>query len=263
MGKILSIANQKGGVGKTTTAINLSACLAAAGRDVLLIDLDPQGNATSGLGIDKSKLTSTICNILLTGANYDEVVQNTNIEKLKILPANNTLVSAEASLLSAADGRTRLRKIIRGLANTFPGLVIIDCPPSLGMLTVNALTASDSILAPIQCEFFALEGMASLWETITLVRRLFNPRLELEGILLTMYDARTNMSKKIEEQLRERFKDKVFKTIIHRNIRLCESTSHGKPIILYDLKCEGSKSYIELAKEVIENEKRSIAARSL
>ena len=251
MGQVISIANQKGGVGKTTTAVNLSASLAAAKRSCLLIDCDPQGNATTGLGVDRSNLTKGIYELLLGNAPDIEVISETSMSGLHIVGATSNLIGAEVEMVSIEDKEFRLRKRLEGLRDKFD-YIFIDCPPSLGFLTVNALAAADLVVVPLQCEYFALEGLAQLLKTLRAVKRSLNPTLRLAGILLTMYDMRNNISQQVADEIREHFKENVFDTVVPRNVRLSEAPSHGKPIILYDMSCKGAKSYVDLAKELIE-----------
>ena len=250
MGQVISIANQKGGVGKTTTAVNLSASLAAAKRSCLLIDCDPQGNATTGLGIDRSNLTKGIYELLLGNAPDIEVISETSMSGLHIVGATSNLIGAEVEMVSIEDKEFRLRKRLEGLRDKFD-YIFIDCPPSLGFLTVNALAAADLVVVPLQCEYFALEGLAQLLKTLRAVKRSLNPTLRLAGILLTMYDIRNNISQQVADEIREHFKENVFDTVVPRNVRLSEAPSHGKPIILYDMGCKGAKSYVDLAKEFV------------
>lgn len=253
MGKIVAIANQKGGVAKTTTSVNLSACMAVQGKKVLLVDIDPQGNATSGLGIDKNSLNYCIYDVLINGLPIESVLCKTDIEGLDIVPATIQLAGAEIELVTAISREIKMKNAIHAIRDRYD-YVIIDCPPSLGLLTVNALSAADSILIPIQCEFYALEGLGQLMNTVDLIRKHLNPELAIEGVLMTMFDARTNLSIQVVEEVKGYFKNKVYSTIIPRNVRLSEAPSHGKPIILYDNKSKGAEVYTELAKEVIENE---------
>jgi chromosome partitioning protein len=252
--RIIAIANQKGGVAKTTTAVNLGACLATAGKKVLLVDTDPQGNATSGIGIDRGKLESSIYDLLLGVNTADAVIVATLIPGLDLIPATISLAGAEIELVTMMSRETRLRSALKPLRERY-NYILIDCPPSLGLLTVNALTAADHVLIPIQCEYYALEGVGQLLQTVHMVQEHLNPRLELEGILLTMFDARTNLAIQVVEEVKNYFGDKVFHTIIPRNIRLSEAPSHGKPVIAYDARSRGAILYQELAQEVIENEK--------
>jgi len=252
MGRIIAITNQKGGVGKTTTAVNLGACLAQAGKRVLIIDIDPQGNATSGLGVNRTNLEHCIYDVLINGVGIQEVVLATNVEGLFLVPATLQLAGAEIELVSLIAREVKLKKALEKVKDDYD-YILIDCPPSLGLLTLNSLAASDRLLIPIQCEYYALEGLGQLMHTIQLVRKHLNPELDLEGVLLTMFDARTNLSLQVVEEVKEFFKDKVFKSIIPRNVRLSEAPSHGQPIILYDNRSKGAEMYVELAGEVIVN----------
>ena len=253
MGKKIAIVNQKGGVGKSTTAVNLGACMAEKGKSVLLIDIDPQGNATSGVGIDKSNLEHSVYDVLIGGVAIRSVIRETNIEQLSILPAKIDLAGAEIELVSMISRESRLTRIVEEIINDFD-YIFYDCPPSLGLLTVNALTAANSIIVPIQCEYYALEGLGQLVKTIDLVQNNLNPDLKIEGVLLTMYDARTNLSQQVIEEVKKYFQEKVYNTIIPRNVRLSEAPSFGKPIILYDPNSKGAIAYRDLAKEVADNE---------
>ena len=253
MGKKIAIVNQKGGVGKSTTAVNLGACMAEKGKSVLLIDIDPQGNATSGVGIDKSNLEHSVYDVLIGGVAIRSVIRETNIEQLSILPANIDLAGAEIELVSMISRESCLTRIVEEIVNDFD-YIFYDCPPSLGLLTVNALTAANSIIVPIQCEYYALEGLGQLVKTIDLVQNNLNPDLKIEGVLLTMYDARTNLSQQVIEEVKKYFQEKVYNTIIPRNVRLSEAPSFGKPIILYDPNSKGAIAYRDLAKEVADNE---------
>ena len=253
MAKTIAIANQKGGVGKTTTSVNLSACLAAEGKKVLLVDVDPQGNATSGYGIDKSKIEQSIYNVLVEGLPIKESIQKTTFKNLHILPATIELAGAEVELVSAISRETKLKRAIDQIKENYD-YVIIDCPPSLGLLTLNSLTAADSVLMPIQCEFYALEGVSQLMNTVKLVQQNLNSALVLEGVLLTMYDSRTKLSVQVAEEVKNHFQERVYQTVIPRNVRLSEAPSYGQPIIEYDPKSKGAEVYQALAKEVIANE---------
>ncbi len=255
MGKILSIANQKGGVGKTTSSVNLSAGLASLGNKVLLIDVDPQGNATSGVGINKADVSKCIYNVLVEEIPAEEVVVSTDLVNLDIIPATIQLAGAEIELVQIMSREMRLRKALSKLRSKYD-YIIIDCPPSLGLLTLNALTASDSVIIPVQCEYYALEGLSQLLNTIRLVQKHLNKELMIEGVLLTMLDARTNLGIEVVEEVKKYFQDKVYKAIIPRNVRLSEAPSHGKPIINYDPKSKGAEVYLELAKEVMQSGER-------
>jgi len=250
MGKIISLANQKGGVGKTTTAINLSASLAACERNVLLIDLDPQANATSGVGIPKNEEKS-MYPVLTDGMNIREVIRQTELPNFHVAPSSVDLVAAELELSDAIGREFHLRRALQDVAKEYD-YVLIDSPPSLGLLTINGLTAANAVLVPMQCEYFAIEGVAQLVNTIERVRDLLNPGLEIEGIALTMYDERMNLAKQVSEEVRSHFGEKVYQTVIPRNVRLGEAPSFGKPIILYDIRSRGSEAYINLAKEFIQ-----------
>jgi chromosome partitioning protein len=256
MGKTIAIANQKGGVGKTTTAINLSASLASNDLKILLIDCDPQGNATTGLGVDKSQEKVTIYDILFSDALISTGIVHTEFEGLDMLPANRNLVAANIELVDLPDREMRLRHKIEEIKRQYE-YILIDCPPALDLLTLNGLVAADSVLVPIQCEFFALEGIAQLMDTVERIKESFSHNLRIEGILLTMYDDRTNLTKQVADDLKEFFGDKVFKTVIPRSVRLAEAPSYGKPILQYDVRSKGSESYVKLAKEILENEQRS------
>ena len=250
MGRIIAVANQKGGVGKTTTTINLSACLAEQGQKVLVIDVDPQGNTTSGLGIDKNNTENTVYELMLGEASIDDCIYKSVMDDLNIIPANVNLAGAEIDLIDIDDREYILKKIVNSLKEKYD-FILLDCPPSLSMLTVNAMTAANTVLVPIQCEYYALEGLSQLIRTINLVKQKLNPELEIEGVVFTMYDARTNLSLQVVENVKANLKQTVYKTIIPRNIRLAEAPSHGLPINLYDSKSAGAESYRLLAEEVI------------
>lgn len=250
MAHVICIANQKGGVGKTTTAVNLSAALAVSEKEVLLVDCDPQGNATSGVGFDKHRMDKTLYHGMLGQAVARDLIFNCDIETLKLIPANIELIGFEVEMMDNPERETALKNLISGVSEYFQ-YIILDCPPSLSLLTVNALTAADSLLIPLQCEFYALEGLGQLLQTVKRIKHRLNPHLRIAGILLTMFDRRTNLSYQVAEDAEKYFKNLVFKTIIPRNIRLSEAPSFGKPILLYDATSMGAQSYIELAKEIM------------
>ena len=252
MGRIIAIANQKGGVGKTTTSVNLSACLAHIGKKVLIIDTDPQGNATSGVGVNKGDVQNCIYDILIDDVDINDVILQTKVENLDIIPATISLAGAEIELVSTISREVRMKHAIQNAKDQYD-YIIIDCPPSLGLLTINALTASDAILIPVQCEYYALEGLSQLLSTIRLVQKHLNENLTIDGVLLTMFDARTNLGIQVIDEVKKYFQDKVYKTIIPRNVRLSEAPSHGEPIIVYDSRSRGAEVYLELAKEVVHN----------
>lgn len=251
MGRIIAIANQKGGVGKTTTAINLSACLAESGQKVLAIDLDPQGNMTSGLGVDKNELENTVYELILDECSIKESMTDTVVENLKLIPSNVNLAGAEIELLGINEKEYILKNAVDYIREDFD-YIIIDCPPSLNMLTINAMTTATSILVPIQCEYYALEGLSQLIHTIDLVQERLNPDLIIEGVVFTMYDGRTNLSVQVVDNVKNNLNTTVYNTIIPRNIRLAEAPSHGLPINMYDSKSAGTESYRMLAKEIME-----------
>ena len=252
MGKIIAIANQKGGVGKTTTAINLSASLAHEKKKVLLVDADPQGNATSGAGIARSPGRKSLYTAMVSGESVRELVLATEIETLWVLPSDKNLAGIEIEFADSQDRARVLKNLLEPIREYFH-YIVVDCPPSLGILTVNGLTAADSLLVPIQCEYFALEGVTELFETLARLKRELNPALSIEGLLLTMYDERTNLSSAVAKDLRDFYGSTVFKTTIPRNVRLAEAPSFGKPILLYDPKSRGAESYTQLAKEILEH----------
>ena len=252
MGRTIAIANQKGGVGKTTTSVNLSACLAYLGKRTLLIDIDPQGNASSGVGINKREIEGCIYDVLIEDEPMLSYIHETKIENLWIVPATMSLAGAEIELVSAISREVRLKRALDEVKGSYD-YIIIDCPPSLGLLTINALTAADGVLIPVQCEYYALEGLSQLLSTVRLVQKHLNKELVIEGVLLTMLDARTNLGLQVIEEVKKYFREKVYRSIIPRNVRLSEAPSHGKPIILYDVRSRGADTYTELAREVIKN----------
>jgi len=255
MGKVISIANQKGGVGKTTTAINLAASLAAIEHPTLVIDIDPQSNTTSGLGIDTKTVTNSVYEVMIGSTEIDETIRQTELDFLDLVPSHINLVGAEIEMIDRDQRENILKRAIESAREKYD-FVIIDCPPSLGLLTINALTASDSIVIPVQCEYFALEGLGQLLNTIKIVRQHLNPELDIEGVLLTMYDTRTRLSNQVADEVKRYFDDRVFKSVIARNVRLAEAPSFGKPALLYDSTSVGSKNYLALAREIIKNNKK-------
>ena len=253
MGRIIAIANQKGGVGKTTTAINLSSCLADKGQKVLSIDMDPQGNMTSGLGVDKDEVEKTVYDLIIGEAEIEEVIQKNVMDNLDVIPTNIDLSAAEIELIGIDDKEFIVRNVVHKVKDNYD-YIIIDCPPSLSMLTINAMTTADSVLVPIQCEYYALEGLSQLIHTVQLVKERLNSVLEIEGVVFTMYDARTNLSLQVVENVKDNLQQNIYKTIIPRNIRLAEAPSYGMPINKYDPKSAGSDAYMRLADEVINRE---------
>ena len=252
MAKIISIANQKGGVGKTTTAVNLSACVSTFNKRVLLLDIDPQGNSTSGLGFDKNTVEHSTYDVVVNEADIRTVVLDTMLNNLKLCPSNIQLAGAEIEMVSMISRENKLRFALDAYRDNFD-FIFIDCPPSLGLLTLNALTASNAVLVPIQCEYYALEGLGQFMTTVNLVQKHLNRNLTVEGVVLTMFDARTNLSIQVVDEIRKYFKDKVYSTLIPRNVKLSEAPSFGLPIIVYDPYCKGAECYMELAREVIES----------
>lgn len=251
MGRIIAIANQKGGVGKTTTSINLSSCIAAKGKKVLVVDIDPQGNTTSGYGIEKNDLDNTIYELMLGDCSIEDCIIKDVIENISILPSNVNLAAAEIELIGVDKKEYILKNEIDWVKDRYD-YIIIDCPPSLSLLTVNAMTTADSVLVPIQCEYYALEGLSQLIHTVNLVKERLNPNLEMEGVVFTMYDSRTNLSAQVVENVKSHLNQKVYRTVIPRNIRLAEAPSYGQPINIYDPKSAGAESYLALAEEVID-----------
>ncbi|KPL57872.1 ParA family protein [Rossellomorea vietnamensis] len=252
MGRIVAVTNQKGGVGKTTTSVNLGACLAYIGKKVLLVDIDPQGNATSGVGVEKGDVQQCIYDVLVDDVDVKDTIKQSKVENLSIVPATISLAGAEIELVPTISREVRLKKALEKVKDEFE-YIIIDCPPSLGLLTINALTASDAVVIPVQCEYYALEGLSQLLSTVRLVQKHLNHDLMIDGVLLTMLDARTNLGIQVIEEVKKYFQDKVYRTIIPRNVRLSEAPSHGEPIIIYDAKSRGAEVYLELAKEVVAN----------
>jgi chromosome partitioning protein len=255
MGKIISVANQKGGVGKTTTAINLATSLAATEHRTLLVDVDPQSNSTSGVGVNHAELSQSVYEVIVDGAEVKPTIITSDIEYLDVLPATINLVGAEIEIIERDNREQILKNALHPLLDDYD-YIVIDCPPSLGLLTINSLTASHSVLIPVQCEYYALEGLGQLLNTIKIVRKHLNPQLDIEGVLLTMFDQRTRLSNQVADEVRKYFGEKVFKSIITRNVRLAESPSFGKPVLLYDSSSTGSQNYLALAKEVIARNKK-------
>src|SRR5208283_2440595 len=254
MGRIIAIANQKGGVGKTTTTVNIAASLAAAEKKVLLVDSDPQGNSTSGMGIDRKEMTGSTYDLFTGKKTLQEIKKTTHFPWLDVVPSGIDLVGVEVELIQAISREQVLKNALANSKNNYD-YIFIDCPPSLGLLTVNALTAADGVLIPVQCEYYALEGLTALMNTIKLIKQDLNPDIIIEGVLLTMYDSRNNLADQVAQEVRKYFGNKVYTTIIHRNVALSEAPSHGKPVLLYDIRSRGAQSYLELAKEVLTHAK--------
>ena len=250
MGKIIAVANQKGGVGKTTTAVNLAASLAAAEQKTLLVDIDPQANASHGYGVETAQLDKTVYEVLVNNLPISDVIVHTQMPFLDLVPSHINLVGAEIELVDVPQREHLLRTVLNSVRENYD-FIVIDCPPSLGLLTLNSLTAADAVLIPVQCEFYALEGLGQLLNTISIVRRTTNPKLDIEGVLLTMYDSRLRLSNQVVEEVRRHFEDKACRTVISRNVRLSEAPSHGKPALLYDASSIGAQNYLELATEIL------------
>ncbi len=261
MTKIISIANQKGGVGKTTTAINLASSLAVSEKKTLLIDIDPQSNATSGIGLDYNKITKSIYNVLIENEGLENVTMKTHLEYLDIIPSNQDLIGAEIELVNMETRESKLKNALLKINDVY-NYIIIDCPPSLGLLTINALTCSHSLVIPVQCEYYALEGLSRLFSTIEIIRGELNPDLSIDGVLLTMFDSRNNLSHQVANDIKINLSSTVFKTIIPRNVKLSEAPSFGKPIVLYDIDSKGAVSYLKLAKELLAKDKNKARERS-
>ena len=256
MGKVVAVANQKGGVGKTTTSVNISTALALEGRSVLLVDMDPQGNATSGLGVDPRSLKNTVYNCLIKESKFDEACMKTAVTGLSLLPANADLAGAEIELVNVESRESHLRDLLKTVRERYD-VIFLDCPPALGILTVNALAAASSVLIPVQCEYYAMEGLTRLIDSIDRVRQCFNPTLGLEGIVLTMFDIRNTLARQVAEQVRSHFTEKVYQTVIPRNVTLAEAPSYGRPGIMYNVSSAGSQAYIALAKEILPHGEKS------
>ncbi len=254
MGRVIAIANQKGGVGKTTTTVNIAASLAAAEKKVLLIDSDPQGNSTSGMGINRKDLTGSTYDLYTGKRSFLDIKKSSHFPWLEVVPAGIDLVGVEVELIQTISRERVLKRALETVRDSYD-YILIDCPPSLGLLTVNALTAADSVLIPVQTEYYALEGLSALMNTVKLIKQDLNPELAIEGVLLTMYDSRNNLAEQVAQEVRKHFGNKVFTTVIHRNVALSEAPSHGKPVLLYDIRSRGAQSYLELAKEVLTNAK--------
>lgn len=261
MTRIISVVNQKGGVGKTTTAVNMATALAAIGKTVLVIDLDPQGNASTGLGVEPAQRVKTSYDVLIGNCSLEEAAVKTAIPRLSVAPSTIDLSGAEIELVGMEEREFQLKKALHGMPGAWD-YAIIDCPPSLGLLTINALTASDSVLIPLQCEFYALEGLSHLLKTVRLIQAKLNPNITIHGVVLTMYDRRNKLTEQIESDVRGFLGSDVYNTVIPRNVRMSEAPSHGKPALVYDLKCTGSQAYLKLAKELIQREKQFAAARA-
>lgn len=254
MGRVIAIANQKGGVGKTTTSVNIAASIAISEFKTLLIDIDPQANATSGFGLEvNDEIDNTFYQVMVKGGNIEDAIRPSSLGYLDVLPSNVNLVGMEVELVNMRDREYVMQKALKEIRNRYD-YIIIDCPPSLGLITLNSLTAADSVLIPVQAEYYALEGLGKLLNTISIVRKHLNPKLEIEGVLVTMYDARLRLAAQVAEEVKKFFKDKVYKTYIRRNVRLSEAPSHGKPALLYDAQCIGSKDYLDLAQEIFEKD---------